>query len=663
MNKKIPKEYQLPIYLFHQGKNYDSADFFGSHKFTKGKVTGYIFRVWSPKAVTVSIVGDFNEWDRKASPMKKITDEGIWELFIPNLDIFDTYKYSVETQTGKINMKADPYGTHMETKPATGTKLFEINDYKWNDSAWQELKSNTNIYKSPVNIYEVHLNSWKQNDDGSFYSYEKFADEIIPYIKSMNYTHIEFMPLSEYPYDGSWGYQVIGYFAPTSRFGTPSDFMKLIDKCHKAKIGVILDWVPAHFPKDEAGLYEWDGSCCYEYADPKKQEHTGWGTRIFDYGKGEVQSFLISNALYWLEKFHLDGLRVDAVASMLYLDYDKKNGEWTANINGGNENLEAIEFFRRLNEAIFSRVPNTLMIAEESTAWPLVTKPTDVGGLGFNFKWNMGWMNDMLQYTSLDPIYRAFNHDKLTFSFFYSFSENYILPISHDEVVHGKLSLIDKMSGTTEQKFACAKAFLCYMMAHPGKKLLFMGQEFAQFREWDYENQLEWFLIEKLDNHKNFHEFVKALNLFYKKNSPLWQTDDSWNGFNWISHDDYKQSIIAFRRIDDDGNELVIVCNFVPVGRSNYRIGVPFKGSYTEVFNSTDAKYGGDEITNGTVKAENTALHGYDYSIALEIPPLSVMFFKIKKVMPRKKAINSDITELNSEVKINKKPKKTKSDV
>jgi len=644
MTLKLPKKYELPIYLFHQGKNYDAIDFFGAHQINLGKTSGYEFRVWAPNAKSISVVGDFNNWDRTVNPMKKISDQ-VWMAYISGLNIYDTYKYSVETQNGSVKMKADPFGTHMETKPATGTKLFNISDFKWSDHVWEEKKASSNIYKSPVNIYEVHLNSWKLNDDGSLFSYDKFADEIIPYVKSMGYTHIELMPIAEYPYDGSWGYQGIGYFAPTSRFGTPTDFMNLINKCHKAGIGVILDWVPAHFPKDEAGLFEWDGSYCYEYTDPQKREHLSWGTRIFDFGKPEVCSFLLSNALFWLEKYHLDGLRVDAVASILYLDYDRKHGEWSQNAKGGNENLEAVAFLKQLNEAIFSRNPNTLIIAEESTAWPLVTKPTDVGGLGFNFKWNMGWMNDMLQYLSLDPIYRAFNHDKLTFSFFYSFSENYILPISHDEVVHGKRSLIDKMFGTTEQKFACAKAFLCYMMGHPGKKLLFMGQEFAQFKEWNYESQLEWPLIDDFENHKNFHEFVKALNSFYLKNSPLWQNDDSWKGFKWISNNDYKQSIIAFRRIDDENNEIITVCNFVPVGRSDYRIGIPEKGTYIEIFNSTSAKFGGDEISNGNVKSEPIPMHECDQSINISIPPLSVLFFKKRKTPVKKTKVEEKITK------------------
>ncbi len=631
MNYKLPKNYELPIYLFHQGKNYDAADFFGCHYKKSGKTSGYEFRVWAPNAKQISVVGDFNNWDENANPMKKISDE-IWMVYIKGLKVFDTYKYYVVGCDDSVRMKADPFGTHMENKPATGSKVYDISDFKWTDSKWLKKKSETCIYKSPMNIYEVSAGSWKKNEDGSLYSYEKLADELIPYVKEMGYTHIEFMPLAEYPYDGSWGYQGIGYYSATSRFGTPHSLMSFINKCHNAGIGVILDWVPAHFPKDEAGLYEWDGSCCYEYTDPRKREHLSWGTRVFDYGRPEVRSFLISNALFWLEKYHIDGLRVDAVASMLYLDYDRKHGEWAPNINGGNENLEAIDFLKQLNEAVFSRNPNTLMIAEESTAWPLVTKPTDVGGLGFNFKWNMGWMNDMLLYMKLDPIYRAFNHDKLTFSFFYSFSENFILPISHDEVVHGKQSLIDKMFGTTEQKFASARAFMCYMMAHPGKKLLFMGQDFAQFSEWNFESSLEWFMIEEFENHRNYHTFIKDLNRFYLNNSPLWENDDSWDGFKWISNDDYKQSIIAFRRLDDQENEIIAVCNFVPVGREDYRIGVPDKGTYYEVFNSTSKKYGGENSVNASMKAKRIPMHGYEYSISMKIPPLSAIYIKKRKV-------------------------------
>ncbi len=631
MNKKLSdNKYDLPLYLFHQGKNYETYKFLGVHK--TEKKSEYAFRVWAPNAVSVSVVGDFNNWDRSCCPMKKISDE-IWEAKITGLKVYDSYKYSIETKDGKILNKADPYGRHAELRPGTASKIFE-SKFKWSDDEWLESKKSYSVYKSPVNIYEVHFNSWKKHEDGNFYSYTQLASEMIPYMKKMSYTHIEFMPLSEYPFDGSWGYQVSGYFAPTSRFGTPDDFKKMINQFHKAGIGVILDWVPAHFPKDAQGLYEFDGTCCYEYSDPNKREHKGWGTRVFDYGKNEVCSFLISNACYWIEEFHLDGLRVDAVASMLYLDYDRRDGEWTPNINGGNENLEAVEFFKRLNEAVFSRNPDVLMIAEESTAWPLVTKPTDIGGLGFNFKWNMGWMNDMLSYMSLDPMYRAFNHDKITFSFFYCFSENYVLPISHDEVVHGKCSMFNKMFGTEDMKYSAYRAFMCYMMAHPGKKLLFMGQEFAQEKEWNYETSLDWGLLQN-PKHQMFHEFSRKLNKFYIENSPLWQSDDSWNGFSWISHDDYKQSIIAFRRIDEEGNEIVIVCNFVPVERTDYKIGVPKSGRYKLVFNSDDEAFGGSGIASKSVKTVKFPMHGYDQSISLKIAPLSVMYLKYAPVKKR----------------------------
>ncbi len=622
----------FPLYLFYQGKNYEAWKFFGVHSRRKGRGRFFTFRVWAPNAVSVSVVGDFNGWNREKNPMELIAD-GIWETEISKLDQFDAYKYSIETKSGDILLKSDPYGSHFETRPGTASKIYE-SSYEWNDKEWFAQKAEKSIYKSPVNIYEVHLSSWKTRGEDVYLDYVSFASEIIPYLKKMSYTHVEFMPLTEYPYDGSWGYQVTGYFAPTSRYGTPDDFRKMIDMFHEAGIGVILDWVPAHFPKDAAGLYEFDGTCCYEYTDDRKKEHKAWGTRVFDYGKAEVCSFLISSANYWFDEFHVDGLRVDAVASMLYLDYDRQDGEWTANIYGGNENLEAVEFLKHLNEAVFSKHPDALMIAEESTAWPLVTKPTDIGGLGFNFKWNMGWMNDMLSYMSLDPIYRAFNHDKLTFSFFYAFSENYILPISHDEVVHGKCSMINKMPGEYDQKFASYRAFLAYMMAHPGKKLLFMGQEFAQMKEWDYKSQLDWELM-KFDSHKTMLKFSEKLNKFYAENAPLWQNDDSWNGFSWISNDDYKQSVIAFRRIDDSGDELIAVCNFVPVERHDYRIGVPKKGKYKLVFNTDAAEFGGSGITEKSFKSDAVGMHGFDDSISMTLAPLSVIYLKYSPVKKR----------------------------
>ncbi len=624
---KKHSENDVPLYLFHEGSNSNAYEYFGSHRKNKNTV---VFRVWAPDAKNVSVTGDFNDWSETENPMKQLKNSGgVWEAEIKNIKPYDMYKYCITAADGRTLMKCDPYGFHMETRPGTATKYYEIDDcYEWHDEKWVEGRNGKNIYESPVNIYEIHAGSWKQYDDGNFYSYRALADSLVPYVKKMGYTHIEFMPLTEYPFDGSWGYQVTGYFAATSRYGEPKDLMYLVDKCHENGIGVILDWVPAHFPKDANGLYEFDGGPLYEYSDPRKGEHYGWGTRVFDFGKNEVRSFLMSSASFWLKKYHLDGIRIDAVASMLYLDYDRKDGEWVPNKNGGNENLEAVEFLQKLNENIFRDFPYAMMIAEESTSWPMVTKPVFSGGLGFNFKWNMGWMNDILRYFSLDGFFRKYNHDCITFSMFYAFSENFVLPISHDEVVHGKKSLIDKMPGSYDEKFAGVRAFLGYMMAHPGKKLMFMGQEFGQFIEWNYEKGLDWLLLD-YPKHRALQNYFKKINEFYKANPAFWQIDYSWEGFSWISSDDKDNSVIAFRRIDEKGKEIIVVCNFTNVERCDYRIGIPKKGAYKIAFNSDDVDFGGEGKGNkGKLKTESINMHGFEQSISLDLPPMSAIYIK-----------------------------------
>ncbi len=618
------KENNLPLYLFHEGTNAKAYEYLGAHPDGENRVT---FRVWAPNVTKAEVAGDFNEWNSEKAQMKKISG-GVWECTVDGVEKFDAYKFCFTLADGKKYMKCDPFAFHAETRPGTASKYFGKLDFEWNDSGWLRKRKKKSIYDSPVNIYEVHAGSWQLYDDGNPLSYRELADRLVPYVSEMGYTHIELLPIMEHPFDGSWGYQVTGYFAPTSRFGTPDDFAYFVNKAHQSGIGVILDWVPAHFPKDAFGLYEFDGGACYEYADPKKGEHYQWGTRVFDYGKPEVQSFLISSAMLWIDKYHIDGLRVDAVASMLYLDYGRENGSWIPNSAGGRENLEAVAFLRKLNESIFREHGDVMMIAEESTAWPMVSKPTYMGGLGFNFKWNMGWMNDCLKYFSLDGYFRKFNHDCLTFSFFYAFSENFVLPISHDEVVHGKCSLINKMPGGYTEKFAGMRSFLGYMMSHPGKKLLFMGSEFGQFIEWNYKQQLDWLLLD-YEAHRQLKKYVADLNKFYLKNSALWEIDYGWDGFSWIVSDDSSNSVVSYIRRDKAGNEIIALCNFTNVTRERYRIGVPKEGTYRVVFNSADPVYGGKgESTAGSVKAKKKPMHGFEYSIELNIEGLSCMYIK-----------------------------------
>lgn len=628
--KYVFNDERSPLRLFSDGDAVRAYDFLGAHFINLDGRNGVIFRVWAPNAITVSLVGDFNNWNQKANYMYKIGG-GVWELFIENLNEFAVYKFCIETVDHTQILKSDPFAFHCQTRPENASMVFNTNQYVWHDSYWMENRQNTSSPDKPMNIYEIHAGSWKKYPDGNYFNYQKMADELIPYLKEMNYTHVQLMPLMEYPYDPSWGYQTTGYFAATSRYGTPCDLMALIDRCHMEGIGVIMEIVPSNFPKDDYGLYKFDGTCLYEDNNPKKGQRDSWGTCLFNFQRYEVISFLISAVMFWFDKYHIDGMRIGAVSSMLYLDYGKKDGEWVPNRFGGNENLEAIDFIKRLNKAVHMYHPSALTFAEENTSWPKLTLPIEEGGLGFDYKWNMGWMNDTLHYMSLDPLWRPFNHDNLTFSFFYAFSERFILPISHDEVAHGKGSLISKMPGDYDSKFAGVRTFITYMYAHPGKKLVFMGCEIGQFDEWDSDSGIQWDLL-KFEKHNALYTFFKAINKFYIEHKPLYELDNTPKGFEWIHRNDYTQSVIAFRRTDSDGNEIIAVCNFQPTVHENYMIGVPHFGEYEEIFNSDLTEFGGTGVSNtGTLTTVPMKIHGYKQGLSLTLPPLGVIYLKCTK--------------------------------
>lgn len=611
--------------LFYSGRDCRAFDYMGAHPFVQDGEQGYLFRVYAPEAEKVSVMGEFNDWNRDADYMTR-DEQGIWEKFIPNIPEYAAYKYSVWAKSGDVFDKSDPYGFHFETRPGNATKAYDIDGYEWGDASWLDWRKKHLPYSNPVNIYECHLGSWKMHEDGNFYSYRQLADELVPYVKEMGYTHIEFMPLTEYPFDGSWGYQVIGYFAATSRYGTPKDLMYLIDKAHQAGLGVIMDWVPAHFPKDGCGLVEFDGSHLYEYADPLKMEHKEWGTRVFDYGKVSTRNLLFSSAMFWIEKFHMDGLRVDAVASMLYLDYNRQ-GEWRPNVHGGRENLEAVDFLRLLNEYILTDHPDVMMIAEESTAWPGITAPTFAGGIGFGMKWNMGWMHDTLEYLHEEPINRKWHHNEITFSMVYAYSEHYVLPISHDEVVYGKGSLYGKMPGDGWQKLAGVRSMFAYQWAHPGKKLSFMGNELAQWGEWDHDASIDWDCL-NWQEHRQVQTMVADLNAFYKAHPALWSQDFDPAGFQWLTSDDADHNTLSFLRIGTKDETLAVVVNFSGEAWSDYQVALPTGGKWTEVFTTDDAKYGGSDIHNGTFEAVEGEYHSRPFSAKITVPALGVVFLK-----------------------------------
>ena len=629
---------ELDMYLFGQATHYDIYKKLGAHPAEIRKKKGILFDVWAPHAAEVYVIGTFNDWNETANPMRRLEPAGIgiFEAFIPKAELGDLYKYLIITPDGRKLYKADPYANYAEVRPGTASRIADIEHFKWTDDKWMDKRKQTeDVYAEPMAIYEVHPGSWMRHpgrEDDGYYSYREMAAALTKYVKGMGYSHVELMGISEYPYDGSWGYQVTGYYAPTSRYGTPEDFVYLVNYLHKHGIGVILDWVPAHFPKDAHGLADFDGCPLYEYADPRMGEHPEWGTKIFDYGKSEVKNFLIGSALMWIEHYHIDGLRVDAVASMLYLDYGKKEGQWIANKYGENKNLEAIEFFRHINTLITGRNHGTVMIAEESTAWPMVTGPADKGGVNFTYKWNMGWMHDFLDYMSLDPYFRKNNHHKMTFAMSYNNSEKYILVLSHDEVVHLKKSMWEKMPGDEEDKFRNLKSAYSFMMGHPGKKLLFMGQDFGQLREWSEERELDWYLMEE-PRHRQLNEYFRELLHIYRKYPAMYEQDSDWNGFEWINADDADRSIYSFVRKSKNGkNSLLFVCNMTPVARDDYRVGVPKKGTYHLLLNSNEVRFGGTEADKSrpaSYKAVKSECDGREYSISYPLPPFGVAVFRV----------------------------------
>lgn len=623
---------RFQTYLFNSGDNFKSYEMLGSHKVKIDGVDGWRFAVWAPKAVSVRVVGDFNDWNGYDKMLERIETSGVWYGFFTDIEEGMLYKYAIEAENGETYYKADPYAVKSELRPGTASVTKDVsNNYKWGDKAWISARGKNSTLTEPINIYEIHIGSWKIHDDGSFYTYRELADELVPYVKKMGYTHIELMPITEYPFDGSWGYQVTGFFSATTRYGESEDLKYFIDKCHKNHIGIIMDWVPAHFPRDAHGLRMFDGTPVYEYADPRLGEHKDWGTMVFDYSKSEVISFLISSAYFWAEQYHIDGIRVDAVSSMLYRDYSRNDGEWVPNEYGGNGNLEAVDFLKKLNKIMGTEFPNFMMVAEESTAWPLVTAPPENDGLGFNYKWNMGWMNDTLRYMGMDPYFRKDNHSLLTFMMMYAYSENYILPLSHDEVVHGKGSMLNKMFGEYDEKFAAYRTLLGYYMTMPGKKMLFMGGEFGQMLEWRYDDQLEWNVLE-IDKHKRLHQYVKDLNHFYMENKALWELDTSWDGFRWVNEADSENSVLSYiRRGRHAADNVVVVANFTPVERPIYKIGVPLAGEYEVVFHSSAVKYGGNKrITKKVYKTKNMQFSDMMYTIEVAIDGNSVMFLKKK---------------------------------